>query len=118
MAIIPTSGEFTKVPEGGGVTVVTFENSLDSPDAFTPNMTREEMVDAAPNGIIGVCARHSRREVSYFQMYPEGYPAGAGSDFYRVYGISAGIRVERLLYNLDTEKWDFSYVDYSLTPST
>lgn len=117
MAIIPTSGEFTKVPEGGGVTVVTFENSLNSPDVFTPNMTREEMYDAAPNGIIGVCVRHSTRGSSYFQMYPEGYP-GAVSDFYRVRPISKGIRAERLVYNLDTEKWDFSYVDYSLTPST
>jgi hypothetical protein len=117
MAIIPTSGEFTKVPEGGGgggVTVVTFENSPDSPDVYTTNMTLQEMDDARPNGLIGIRLIYSfPRGARYVQMYPD-----VGRVFYRVASGPDGISVERLTYNIDTEKWQFSKEDYPLTPST
>lgn len=110
--VVNNSGEYA-LDNVGGVTVVTFENSLDSPDEYTSNMTVREMVDAAPNGIIGVRLQHTARGDNYFQMYPV-----AVSDFYRVCDISGGIRVERLIRPIGNTKWHFSYVDYSLTPST
>lgn len=115
MAIIPTSGEFVKVPDGGGggVTVVTFENSLASPDVYTANMTLDEMIAAQANGLIGIRLHHTARGDAYYQMTP----MLSSPQFYSVIGTYDGIAVKYLNYNDVTDKWDYSEVAYPLTPS-
>lgn len=99
----------------GGVTVVTFENTVDLPDVYTANMTLEEMNAAQPTGLIGIRLRHTSRDGDqYYQMTPYKNLSYFTSVIYN----DGSILAQYLTYNEETAKWDYSDVNHPLTPST